>query len=355
MTLLRAWRRFGGLALRSRGSGEGGARSLGLTRAALLAAAVLTALAVFGPRPVLPRRMFDGIVVLDITQSMNTLDATLDGQPLSRLAFAKARLRSALAQLPCGTRVGWGVFTEYRSYVLLLPLEVCANYAELTATLGRIDNTMAWAGESQISKGLLSALRIAAHIPEHPAIVFVTDGHEAPPLRSDYTPVVPDDATDRHGMIVGAGGDQLRPIPKFDPTGHPIGVWGPEEVLQAPPAFAADAATVGRPDAAPSGAKAGGTEHLSSLKEAHLRDLASLTGLGYQRLQSDTDFDDLLQDDRATRWTRVPVDVRAPLAGAALALLLFAIGPRRLRRNEPRRTVPGHSAQRGPEAELSRT
>src|SRR6202007_2753657 len=216
----RACRGYGGQAVRGGARREAGARQRGLTRAALLVAVVLTALALLGPHPVLPHRMFEGIVVLDITQSMNTLDTALGGQPVSRLTFAKARLRSALAQLPCGTKIGWGVFTEYRSYVLLLPLEVCANYAELTSTLERIDNTMAWAGESQISKGLMSALRIAAHIPEHPAIVFVTDGHEAPPLRSDYTPVIPDDAanaTDRHGIIVGVGGDELRPIPKFDP------------------------------------------------------------------------------------------------------------------------------------------
>ncbi|MBV8209071.1 MAG: VWA domain-containing protein [Burkholderiaceae bacterium] len=328
MTLLRRFRGYGGQARRSAPRREA-RHYLGLTRAALLAAAVLTALALLAPHPVLPRRTFDGIVVLDITQSMNTLDATLGGQPVSRLTFAKARLRSALAQLPCGTKLGWGVFTEYRSYILLLPLEVCANYAELTSTLERIDNTMAWAGESQISKGLMSALRIAAHIPEHPAIVFVTDGHEAPPLRSDYSPIVPDDATDRHGIVVGVGGDELRPIPKFDPTGHPIGVWGAEEVLQAPPEPSSIQAP--QPDEARS-AKAVGTEHLSSLKEAHLRDLASLTDLGYRRLGTRTDIVDVLQDDRATRWMRVPVDVRPPLAAVALLLLLLAIGPRRLSR-----------------------
>ena len=65
-------------------------------RAALLAASALTALALAAPHPVLPQRVFDGIAVLDITQSMNTLDALLDGQPASRLAFANARLRRAL-------------------------------------------------------------------------------------------------------------------------------------------------------------------------------------------------------------------------------------------------------------------
>jgi len=294
-------------------------------RAALLAASALTALALAAPHPVLPQRVFDGIAVLDITQSMNTLDALLDGQPASRLAFAKARLRRALARLPCGARLGWAVFTEYRTYVLLLPVEVCANYAELAATLDRIDGTMAWAGGSQISKGLMSALRISARIPEHPAIVFFTDGHEAPPLRSDFVPIVPDDATDPHGIIVGVGGDALRPIPKFDPTGHPIGLWGPEDVMQAPPRESFDPVQQGSAGSA-AGAPAG-SEHLSSLKQSHLRELAALTGLGYVRLQPTTDVADLLQDQRCTRSLAVPVDARAPLAAIALALLVFAIGP----------------------------
>jgi mxaL protein len=271
---------------------------------------------------VLPQRVFDGIVVLDITQSMNTLDALLDGQPASRLAFAKARLRRALAQLPCGARLGWGVFTEYRSYVLLLPLEVCANYAELAATLDRIDGTMAWAGGSQISKGLMSALRISARIPEHPAVVFFTDGHEAPPLRSDFAPAVPDDATDPRGIIVGVGGDSLLPIPKFDPTGHPIGVWGPDDVMQSPPQPG-----LREPAQPAKSASPAGTEHFSSLKQSHLRQLAALTGLGYARLQPSTDVADLLQDERATRTLPVPVDARAPLAAVALMLLIFAIRP----------------------------
>jgi mxaL protein len=290
-------------------------------RAALLAAGALTALALVAPRPVLPQRVFDGIAVLDITQSMNTLDALLDGQPASRLALAKARLRRALARLPCGARLGWAVFTEYRSYVLLLPVEVCANYAELAATLDRIDGTMAWAGGSEISKGLMSALRISARIPEHPAIVFFTDGHEAPPLRSDFVPIVPDDATDPHGIIVGVGGDALHPIPKFDPTGHPIGVWGPDEVMQAPRRESFDSVQGPATGAPP------GTEHLSSLKQPHLRELAALAGLGYVRLQPTTDVADLLQDPRCTRSLAVPVDARAPLEAIALALLVFAIGP----------------------------
>jgi len=69
-----------------------------------------------------------------------------------RLAFAESRLRPRAGTVAVRRTAGWAVFTEYRTYVLLLPVEVCANYAELAATLDRIDATMAWAGGSQISR-----------------------------------------------------------------------------------------------------------------------------------------------------------------------------------------------------------
>ncbi|MBU6259656.1 MAG: hypothetical protein KGL18_19185 [Burkholderiales bacterium] len=45
---------------------------------------------------------------------------------------------------------------------------------------------MAWAGNGEIAKGLHRARLALQQRPEHPALVFVTDGQEAPPLaRSD--------------------------------------------------------------------------------------------------------------------------------------------------------------------------
>jgi mxaL protein len=295
----------------------------GRQRVALFLAPLAIALALLAPPAKLPRRVFDGVVVIDITQSMNTPDAVIDGRPASRLAFAKAGLRRALAQLPCGSRIGWGVFTEYRSYVLLKPVELCANYSELSAALDRIGGGMAWAAGSQITRGLVSALRIGAHMPERPAIVFVTDGHEAPPLRRDFAPSLPDEAAHARGMIVGVGGDALRPIPKYDPTGHPMGVWGPEDVMQSPPRESIDA---NRTDSefAPTG-----TEHLSSLKQAHLQQLADFTGLGYARLTPTASMADILQDARATRRLTVSTDLRGPFTLPALILVVVGIGPRR--------------------------
>src|SRR6185436_1630727 len=83
---------------------------------ALPALAALALAATFlDPGVRIERRLFEHVVVLDITQSMNVTDERLDGKPASRLAFAKHALRESLLALPCGSKVGWAVFTEYRS------------------------------------------------------------------------------------------------------------------------------------------------------------------------------------------------------------------------------------------------
>ena len=65
--------------------------------ALLLAAAALALAATFlNPGLTLGRPLFDEVIVLDITQSMNVTDRVLDGKPVSRLAFAKHALRQSL-------------------------------------------------------------------------------------------------------------------------------------------------------------------------------------------------------------------------------------------------------------------
>jgi mxaL protein len=64
-------------------------------------------------------------------------------------------------------------------------------------------------------------------------------------------------------------------------------------------------------------------EHLSELREPHLRTLAAQTGLGYAALQDPAGLAGLLRDPRLARATRVPTDLHA--LPAALALLLFCL------------------------------
>lgn len=311
------------------------------TDAALLgASALLIAASFVQPALTLERRRLDTIVVLDVTQSMDVTDMALAGHPVSRLAFARDALHGAIGRLPCGSRLGWAVFTEYRSFLLFAPVEVCANRAELRATLANIDNRIAWAGNSEIAKGLHSAITIAKQVAGGASLVFVTDGHESPPLSARHRPQFDDKPGEVGGLIVGIGGPVPAPIPKHDPAGRPIGFWGADEVLQMDPRSFGRGASVGgemmteEGVAAPPPVALGGTpgaEHLSSLREPYLRLLAAENGMGYHRLDDAQGLAQALQAPALAHPVPTKVDVRPMLAALALALLLASWWPRRRR------------------------
>ncbi|HEX7043494.1 MAG TPA: vWA domain-containing protein [Burkholderiales bacterium] len=321
---------------------------------ALALAAAAFAFALLAPTVPLERPVYRYLFVLDITQSMNTLDYGTEGRPLSRLAHAKAAIREALRRLPCGSRAGLGLFTEHRTMVLIAPVEVCGAYTELAATLERLDWRMSWAGASEVAKGLYSALRLAHALAPPPSIVFVTDGHEAPPVDPAQRVRFGGEPGAVTGYVIGAGGPAPMPIPKFDMSGKPLGYWRPEDVVQAPATSAPGSAAGGA--ASPEGASARpGAEHLSSVKESYLRALAQETGLRYRALATAEDFAAALLVPEWTRPAEVNVDLRPFAAWFALACLVLAYLPaadaaaraaRRLR-PELRRRGSAHVPARG--------
>lgn len=280
------------------------------------------------------RELVDHLIVIDITQSMNVPDYQLEGRPTSRLTYAKHALRESLLAMPCGSKVGWGIFTEYRSFLLTAPVEVCANIKELRSTLDGIDGRMAWMGNSEVAKGLFSGIGIAQKLPDSPSIVFVTDGHESPPINARHRPAFEGKPGVVKGLIVGVGDLKPSPIPKFDPLGRSIGFWGADEVMQTDPRSQGRVGSVGGeqladdPDAgtAVMSGSTPGSEHLSSMREGYLRLLSSDTGLEFVRLQNPQALATALTSPSLARATPAPTDLRVALGGLALVALLARLG-----------------------------
>lgn len=279
---------------------------------AIGAALLLLAVALLLPPVPLQRATYDYLVVFDLSQSMNVTDYEIGGAPMSRLAYAKHTVRSALRHLPCGSKIGWGAFAQYRTIVLLAPVEVCSNYNDLLESLEKIDGRMRWGNASEITKGVFWAMRAARDLGSETNVLLFTDGHEAPPLDSTRQAVaIFDDLTvgTIHGWILGVGGDTPRPIPKTDDEGNPLGFWRADEVIQR----------VIEPGAPASASN----EHLSALHESHLRALASQVGFQYRRLDAIDAVDEALRDARLAKRAAVPTNVS--WLPSALALLLLAI------------------------------
>ena len=280
---------------------------------AILSALVLLLIAWTMPAFNWPRSTYDYIVVFDITQSMNVEDYTIGDAPVSRLAYAREATRRALRDLPCGSRVGWGAFAEYRTVLLLAPIEVCANYNDLLASLDKVDGRIRWGEASEVWKGVFWSIRAAKEASDHPDVIFLSDGHEAPPLGAEDRPLFDDvKPGDVRGWLIGVGGDTPRPIPRTDNQGKLIGYWRAEDVVQPDTSLG---------NAAPR------HEHLSELHERHLRALAQQVGFEYARLAGPASISDAMRDPRFARARPVPIDLYWLPVAAALLLLVIRFRP----------------------------
>ena len=290
---------------------------------ALALALVIAALVV----PALPvtRAGVAVLAVMDITGSMNVRDYTRNGRPESRLDTAKAALRRMVADLPCGSRVALALFTERRPFLLFTPVEVCADFAPLDGALAAMDWRMAWEGDSRVAAGLYRAVEMAAGLGTD--LLFVTDGQETPPLPGGRIPPFEGKPGLVRGLIVGAGAYGLSPIPRFDERGRERGFYAETDVQQenrfGPPPADAESRAGYNPRNAPFGAAAAvGSEHLSSVREDHLKQLAASTGLAYAHLDAAGGLDRPLIAAGTPRPLPGRIDPRPVLGGLALALVL---------------------------------
>jgi len=306
----------------------------------LVISATLLLFALLLPLIPFPVKTYDFVFMLDITRSMNVQDYTdQQGGVISRLEKAKRAMLTSARSLPCGSRIGLGVFTERMPALLYSPIEVCQDYAIIEASINQLDWRMAWVADSNITLGLYNSLELMSYpVLTNSKLVFFTDGHEAPPINPRYAPdytyieALKDKPEQwRAGLIVGVGQYNLSKIPKYDEDGIQIGFYQAEDVPHATRfGLPSDPTKVEGyiPRNGPWGTeKVVGTEHLSSVREAYLEDLAKQAKMRYQHLDDFAVFSQALQQpDFAQR--KVQATAMNPiLAAIALLLLLYCYHP----------------------------
>lgn len=259
------------------------------------------------PTASLPAPQYRYVYVFDISQSMNVTDMGTAAAPLSRLEAAKAAAIHSAGGLPCGSEIGLALFTGHRPFLLMTPVEVCANYGELTDAIRLVDWRMTWRQRSEIAKGLFKSVELMTRLEVPPQLVFFTDGHEAPPIDPELPPRFDGRPGEVDGLLVGVGGAAPAPIPRFDELGNALGHFTAADLADMPRAGQA------LPD-----------EHLSQLREAYLQDIAATVGLEYHRLAAPAAFTAALQQARLGRTAASAVDLRPTYALIALLLVLLA-------------------------------
>lgn len=236
---------------------------------------------------------YDLLVVVDVTNSMNVRDYSIHGVPTSRLDFVKIGLKKFLSQLPCTSNVALGIFAERKPFLLFEPINTCSDYYPLSAAIDALNWRMAWEGDSRISAGLFRAIQMSKDIKTD--LIFLSDGHEAPPLPAGGYAGFEGKIGEVKGLIVGVGGYEQAPIPKYDDYGHETGFIGIDEVphesrFGLPPQDAEHREGFNARNAPFGAIAATGSEHLSSVKERHLKDLSEQTGFKYFHLDQSSDL-----------------------------------------------------------------
>lgn len=292
----------------------------------LLAGALLLLLAAL-LRPAIPlkRDIYTYLLVVDITQSMNAEDMSINGKSVSRIAYTRHLLHDAIASLPCGTRVGVALFAGVIVSTIFHPIEVCGSFDAIQDTVEHLEWRQAWHGNSRIGFGMLSATAALKALPEPAQVIFFTDGEEAPRLHAFNLADLSNWQGGKGWLLVGIGNDRRTPIPKMDENNKVIGYWS-ENTYQLEPGIAqVSEETRGERDN--SVATSDYERYLSALDEKYLRELAKTVHAEYVRGDHHASVLAAMKRQKPARHDITRFPVSGILAGLAGLMILAAYLP----------------------------
>ncbi len=282
----------------------------------LVLALVSLMLAVYNPEVSIPRDFRHYVFVVDITQSMNVEDMRVNGRPISRLNHTLRLLDATIKQTSCGTKVSIALFANAEIVPLYVPMEVCANYGVIEASLSHIEWRMAWRGSSHVRLGLLDASRMLLLLPEQAQIILLTDGDEAAPINAITKVELAPMPGSSGWLLAGVGSPNQSPVPKFNSKNQVIGYWS-QYATKFEPSQIVNEDSVGKRD--DSIATDPGEYYLSALREDYLKEVANDIGAGYVRADTPDHLLTAINKLPPTGHGNYPV--RVGWLGAILAML----------------------------------
>lgn len=294
--------------------------------ALLLAALLLLILALSNPKIPIKRDIYSYILVADISQSMNTVDKSINGRPVSRMVFMQDMMHRLIGELPCGTNVSISLFAGVSVAALYTPIEVCENFDAINDTIDHLDWRTAWSGNSRVRASMITLAKTIRSFPEPAQVVYFTDGEEAPKLhvfnRADLTAF----QGGEDWLLVGIGSDAGTPIPKFDEYNQLIGYWSGESFAMQPGIAQISESNLGTRD----DNVAGGTSdrYLSKLDEEYLKELSKEVNGMYVRGNSVQDVLSAMKKQKPARRDKAGFEVRWILAAVAGVLFILAYTPK---------------------------
>jgi mxaL protein len=290
---------------------------------ALLGGATLLLLvALLRPTVQVQRDIYTYLLVVDITQSMNTVDMMVDGKLASRNAYTRRLLHDLISGMPCGTRVSLAFFAGSSAALQYSPIEVCRNFDAIQDNIAHMEWRMAWSGNSRLRQGAQSIAHLTRTLGEPAQVVFLTDGEEAPRLHAFNTLELTDFQGGKGWLVVGIGSEKGAPIPKFDENNKLLGYWSAESFQMQPGVAQISQENFGARDDGV--ALMDSSRQYSKLDEEYLKKYSAEIGSDYVRGSSMAGVQSAITSLKPARRDIAPMEINRILAGLAGLLLLAA-------------------------------
>jgi mxaL protein len=287
----------------------------------LFLAVLFLLLAIINPSVPITKNIYNYIFIVDISQSMNTPDMSLDAQKISRIEYSKKTLQRLVERLPCKTKVSIGMFAGVSVASTYTPIEVCDNFSSINNTIDHLDWRSTWSGNSRLRESMVTLARLIRSFPESAQVVFFTDGEEAPRLHTFNTRDLSQFQGGQDWLFVGIGSDEGTAIPKFDSNNQLIGYWSNDSFALQPGIAQISESNLGtRDNKVASGVS---DRYLSKLDEDYLKLLAQEIKGNYIKGDSVETILDAMEKQKAAWRDQSAYELRYFLS--LLALIFFTL------------------------------
>ncbi len=287
----------------------------------LFLAVLFLFLAIINPSVPITKNIYNYIFIVDISQSMNTPDMSLDAKKLSRIEYSKKTLQRLVERLPCKTKVSIGMFAGVSVASTYTPIEVCDNFSSINNTIDHLDWRSTWSGNSRLRESMVTLAKLIRSFPESAQVVFFTDGEEAPRLHTFNTRDLSQFQGGQDWLFVGIGSDEGTAIPKFDSNNQLIGYWSNDSFALQPGIAQISESNLGtRDNKVASGVS---DRYLSKLDEDYLKLLAQEIKGNYIKGDSVETILDAMEKQKAAWRDQSAYELRYFLS--LLALIFFTL------------------------------